>query len=303
MEEILKKLLSSANIQKFGKGGGGCINHGQGYLTDSGSVFVKENSKPGARLMFEGEFEGLKALNATGCIRVPKPIKVIDLPGGGAACVMEYIEMRGLGAQAAELGQQLARLHLHNASLKTDGNSESGELVTKFGFHVSTCCGYIPQDNTWHDDWPTFYSNCRLCPQIEMAVKEHRDTALKEKWSKLEPRIPGFFGGIDIFPSLLHGDLWSGNAASAEGTGEPVIFDPAVVYGHHEFDLAIATMFGGFGKAFFNSYHKVIPKSPGFERRQQLYRLFHYLNHYNHFGSGYRGSCLEILDELNAADA
>ena len=31
---------------------------------------------------------------------------------------------------------------------------------------------------------------------------------------------------------MLHGDLWSGNVATADG--QPSIFDPAVYYGHHE---------------------------------------------------------------------
>lgn len=59
-----------------------------------------------------------------------------------------------------------------------------------------------------------------------------------------------------------------------------VIFDPASFYGHHEYDLAIASMFGNFSKSFYDAYHKVIPKSHGFEGRQRLYTLFHYLNHW-----------------------
>ena len=59
-----------------------------------------------------------------------------------------------------------------------------------------------------------------------------------------------------------------------------VVFDPAAFYGHSEFDLAITYMFGGFGKQFYDSYHSLIPKAPGFETRQSLYQLFHYLNHW-----------------------
>ncbi len=59
-----------------------------------------------------------------------------------------------------------------------------------------------------------------------------------------------------------------------------VVFDPASFYGHHEFDLAITAMFGGFERGFYSSYHKLIPKSPGFAKRQKLYLLFHYLNHW-----------------------
>ena len=59
-----------------------------------------------------------------------------------------------------------------------------------------------------------------------------------------------------------------------------VIFDPASFYGHSEFDLAITRMFGGFNKEFYRRYHELIPRQPGFEKRADLYELFHYLNHW-----------------------
>lgn len=59
-----------------------------------------------------------------------------------------------------------------------------------------------------------------------------------------------------------------------------VVFDPASYYGHHEFDLAIAAMYGGFSRAFYDSYHNQVPKEKGFDKRHQLYQLFHHLNHW-----------------------
>lgn len=84
----------------------------------------------------------------------------------------------------------------------------------------------------------------------------------------------------------------------AECSDGPIIFDPASFYGHSEYELAIAGMFGGFGGSFYNAYHEKIPKAAGFAKRQQLYQLFHYLNHWNHFGGGYRGSSLRIMKDL-----
>lgn len=84
----------------------------------------------------------------------------------------------------------------------------------------------------------------------------------------------------------------------AEDSSGPIIFDPASFYGHSEYELAIAGMFGGFSRSFYSAYHSAIPKAPGFEARLQLYQLFHYLNHWNHFGSGYRGSSLSIMRNL-----
>lgn len=59
-----------------------------------------------------------------------------------------------------------------------------------------------------------------------------------------------------------------------------VAYDPASFYGHHEFDLAITKMFGGFSSQFYTAYHSLIPQSPGFTTRSNLYLLFHYLNHW-----------------------
>lgn len=112
----------------------------------------------------------------------------------------------------------------------------------------------------------------------------------------LQLKIPQLFAGVEIVPSLLHGDLWGGNVAEIE-TG-PVIFDPASFYGHSEFELAIAGMFGGFGSSFYSAYHTKIPKGPGCDKRLKLYQLFHYLNHWNHFGGGYRGSSLSTMRSL-----
>lgn len=112
----------------------------------------------------------------------------------------------------------------------------------------------------------------------------------------LQLKIPQFFTDVEIVPALLHGDLWGGNVAEcAEG---PVIFDPASFYGHSEFELGIAGMFGGFSSSFYSAYHDKIPQAPGFAKRKQLYQLFHYLNHWNHFGGGYRGSSIRIMKDL-----
>ncbi|CAJ0941010.1 unnamed protein product [Ranitomeya imitator] len=109
-------------------------------------------------------------------------------------------------------------------------------------------------------------------------------------------QVPRFFSGVEVVPALLHGDLWGGNVAELDMG--PVIFDPACFYGHWEFELAIAGMFGGFGSSFYSAYHQKLPRSPGLEKRLKLYQLFHYLNHWNHFGSGYRGSSLGIMRRL-----
>lgn len=58
------------------------------------------------------------------------------------------------------------------------------------------------------------------------------------------------------------------------------VFDAASFYGHHEYDLGIASMFGGFGKQFYSAYHRLIPKQSGHQDRIKLYQMFHYINHW-----------------------
>ena len=82
MESFLKTSLGYTFVKRSGQGGGGCISSGEMYHTDQGQVFVKENSKQGADIMFRGELASLEALAATQTIRVPRPIKVLDRPTG-----------------------------------------------------------------------------------------------------------------------------------------------------------------------------------------------------------------------------
>ncbi|XP_055448515.1 ketosamine-3-kinase [Psammomys obesus] len=308
MEMLLKQELGYSSVKAAGHSGGGCISQGQSYDTDRGRVFVKVNSKAEAKRMFEGEMASLTAILRTGTVKAPKPLKVLDAPGGGSMLVMEHLDMRYLSSFAATLGAQLADLHLENKKLGEGLLKEAGTVgkgagqaerlfVDQFGFEVVTCCGYLPQVNDWQKDWVTFYARQRIQPQIDMVEEKCGDREALELWSALQLKIPDLFRDLEIVPSLLHGDLWGGNVA--EDSSGPIIFDPASFYGHSEYELAIAGMFGGFSSSFYSAYHSKIPKAPGFEKRLQLYQLFHYLNHWNHFGSGYRGSSLNIMRNLS----
>ncbi len=105
-------------------------------------------------------------------------------------------------------------------------------------------------------------------------------------------------GGHRPEASLVHGDLWGGNAAMDEG-GRPVLFDPAVYYGDRETDLAMTELFGGFSPLFFEAYHGAWPLDPGYrERRRDLYQLYHLLNHDHLFGGHYGRECLRTMERL-----
>jgi fructosamine-3-kinase len=102
----------------------------------------------------------------------------------------------------------------------------------------------------------------------------------------------------DLIPvepaSLLHGDLWSGNAIT-NSQGGPAIIDPAAHYGWAEAELAMTTLFGAFPNAFYQAYEEVRPLEPGYYARFPLYNLYHLLNHLNIFGRGYLGQVQAIL--------
>ncbi|CAJ1075191.1 Ketosamine-3-kinase [Xyrichtys novacula] len=307
MEAKLKKELGTTMLKSTGHTGGGCISEGQSYETDNGRVFVKINHKSEAKQMFDGEMASLEAILKTETVKVPKPVKVIELDTKGCVFVMEHLDMRSLNKFSKQLGEQLADMHMHNKRQleklskeqqtvgKGAGQSEVA-AVEKFGFHGTTCCGYLPQDNEWMEDWVTFLSRNRLQHQLNLVEKSYGDREARELWAGLQRKIPQFFTDLEIAPALLHGDLWGGNVAEcADG---PVIFDPSSFYGHSEFELGITGMFGGFNSSFYSAYHAKIPKAPGFEKRNQLYQLFNYLNHWNHFGGGYRGSSIKVMKDL-----
>ncbi|KAG6729324.1 hypothetical protein I3842_01G022300 [Carya illinoinensis] len=112
---------------------------------------------------------------------------------------------------------------------------------------------------------------------------------------RLVKSMAPLFDNVAIEPCLLHGDLWSGNISS-DRSGEPVILDPACYYGHSEAEFGMSWC-AGFAGSFYNAYFEVMPKQPGFEKRKDLYMLYHYLNHYNLFGSSYRSSAMSIIDD------
>lgn len=152
-----------------------------------------------------------------------------------------------------------------------------------FGWENDNFIGATVQSNALNHSWIDFYREQRLTFQLELA--EHNGLVIPEA-AQLLNRLEGFFDDYEPRPSLLHGDLWGGNAGFTP-EGEPIMFDPAVYYGDRETDLAFTYMFGGFDHQFYQGYEAVWPLNVGFEQRKPLYNLYHELNHYNLFGGGY----------------
>ena len=260
---------------------GGSIH--RAWHIDDGSrhYFVKTNELAAAP-MFAAEAQGLQALSAA---VVPAPTFVtLGQSESRAFLVLEYLDLATLDrAGGARLGAALAQLH------RVSGDS--------FGWHEDNFIGATPQCNAPHPGWPHFFGERRLRPQLQLALQNGMDKSLVANGHAIIERIGGLFVDYRPAPSLLHGDLWSGNAAQTRD-GTPVVFDPACYYGDRETDIAMAELFGGFPTSFFAAYRAAWPLDSGYETRKPLYNLYHILNHFNLFGCAYLGQAQRMIEGL-----
>ncbi len=262
--------------------GGGCINQGYRIEGEGGDRYFVKLNQASQIAMFEAEALGLKQMAAAQAMRVPRPI-CLGTAGGSGYLVLEWLELGGRGQTGwAEMGRQLARLHRL-------ARSDRG-----FGWQRNNTIGSTPQINDWTPDWAEFWAEHRLGYQLRLAQRQGGRFAGSDD---LLARIPALLAGHHPEPSLVHGDLWSGNAAvMADGT--PVIFDPAVYYGDREVDLAMTELFGGFPAAFYQGYEEIWPLPSGYDQRKTLYNLYHILNHFNLFGGGYGSQAQRMMEQL-----
>ncbi len=234
--------------------------------------------------MFEAERAGLEALAHTNTVRVPRVVAV-GADAQQAWLIAEWMDLGPLSARAEEaLGEQLAALHTHTH--------------THFGFFADNFIGATPQPNGFCPDWVEFWRTRRLGFQLQLAERNGFGARLSELGARLLERLPALFTGYRPAPSLLHGDLWGGNAAAVGDM--PVIFDPAAYYGDREADLAMTELFGGFSSRFYDAYRAHAPLDAGYRVRRELYNLYHVLNHANLFGGGYAAQAERMMQRLLA---
>ncbi|MGF1673517.1 MAG: fructosamine kinase family protein [Rivularia sp. (in: cyanobacteria)] len=259
---------------------GGCINQGYSLTYGAKTYFVKLN-QASQIAMFAAEALGLQQMYDTNTIRVPQPI-CYGIAENSCYIVLEWLEMgNGNSKSSQEMGQKLARMHQKS-------------LSEKFGWNINNTIGSTPQINTWTDDWVEFFTQHRLGYQFQLAKRRGGSFPQAEE---LLCAIPELLTGHKVQPSLVHGDLWGGNAGFTVD-GEPVIFDPATYYGDREVDIAMTEVFGGFPAAFYQGYEQVFPLDDGYERRKTLYNLYHILNHFNLFGGGYGSQANGMIERV-----
>ena len=252
-------------------------------LSDGNIVFLKENTRSNAGF-FESEEKGLCAIRKTGAVRVPQILER-GLLMECSYLLMEYMEPASRKKDFWEtFGRQLADMHRADPSDWTpEGN---------YGFPEDNYIGAGRQMNKIRTDWVSFFRDCRLDVQIRRAQRYFSSSDRKALQSLLDHLEEYLIE--PAFPSLLHGDLWTGNYVVGPD-GYACLIDPAVYVGHAEADLAMTELFGGFAPAFYDAYKEVNEILPGYSDRRELYNLYHLLNHLNLFGESYYGSVMRIV--------
>lgn len=277
-------------IESASRISGGDINEAYGLtLTGGGVIFMKTNTKKNLSL-FTAEAGGLNAIAQTKTISTPQILGLgtDENNGGYSYLLLEFIAGKDRGKDYWEnFARQLA--DMHRAS--TAGLVSRG----KYGFACDNYIGRRVQANTEHETWTGFFRECRLEPQFKDAAVYFDREDLK--------KIIRFLDRIDEilvepeYLSLLHGDLWAGNVIVGNDARAWLI-DPAVYVGHAEADLAMTELFGGFPPIFYDAYKETAPLQPGYERRRDVYNLYHLLNHLNMFGRMYLSEVKRIVRRM-----
>jgi protein-ribulosamine 3-kinase len=279
----ISKVIEQLNlkVKSISSLSGGCISNAYKVTLESDEkLFLKFNDSASGG-MFIKEAHGLEEIKNANAIRVPDVIK-----SDKDFILLEYIESSSRKRNFfEEFGIQFAKLHKYH-------NND-------FGFYEDNYIGSNVQKNTAKDelktDWTKFYFQNRILFQYKLAEKNgYATNELKNGISELENKIGDIIRSSKEEPSLLHGDLWSGNYMEDEN-GSACLIDPAVYYGHREADLAMTKLFGGFSSEFYSAYNEAYPLPDGYSYRENLYKLYHVLNHLNLFGGGYYDQAISLI--------
>lgn len=273
---IADKIISQKPVS------GGCINNAEIITTQSGKTYFLKTNSNSPKDMFLKEANGLVEIAKANVIRVPKVIFAAD-----DFLILENIVPKTKNKMFWEnFGRDFGKLHKFTSK--------------SFGFYEDNYIGSTQQLNipttTEATNWIEFYFNKRLLYQYRLAeTKGYADKELHKAFSLMESRINIILNDCDAKPSLLHGDLWSGNFIT-DDSGNACVIDPAVYYGHREADLAMTKLFGGFDPRFYSAYIEENPLNDGYIYRENLYKLYHVLNHLNLFGSGYYNQAVDLIN-------
>ena len=277
-EHIAQNLGSP--ISKVNPVSGGDISQAYCVHTSTQRFFLKVNASVIASKMFLAEKKGLENINLSKTIKAPEAIHC-GQHESSSYLLLEFIESKNPTSKEFEaLGHQLADLHTFSV-----GDS--------FGWEQDNYIGSLPQSNKNHLDWTLFYVHERLLPQLKIAKKKGLlDSCEIPSENNLVQGCRQFFPKVK--PALLHGDLWSGNYLIST-QGVPYLIDPASYFGHHEVDMAMTQLFGGFSSSFYAAYAEQISAETLQNERRDIYQLYYLLVHLNLFGRTYYPAVKQLL--------
>lgn len=275
----LLPILQHAGLQDYSVRpvSGGDTNRAFCLTKANEKYFLKINEAKRYPDMFEKEARALRHLHGKTALCIPQVVRVGE-QDGTQYLVLEYLEADSKGSSWRELGEGLAALHRHTRD--------------SFGWEEDNYIGSLQQSNTAASNWTDFYAEQRILPLIKQ-LRDSKQLAAGEILlaERLCSRLHLLFP-VEA-PSLLHGDLWSGNVMLA--SKGPAIFDPALYYGHREMDLGMSLLFGGFEPAFYSAYESVWPLQKGWRERVPLTQLYPLLVHACLFGGHYAGSAVAAM--------
>ncbi len=284
---LMDDIASSLGVQGLRpKGGGGGSAFAQTGVVEDISTgekyFYKKGSTEADNRMLHAEYSGVKEISETRTIRVPTPLSFASKGeyATGPFVVFEYLNLGG-GGSAKDMGTDLAAMH---RCFSKDG---------MYGWDIDNTIGATPQRNTKEVSWADFWCKHRFRNILSMCDNLGFDDT---EVDRVEGVIREVLKDHDAKPSLLHGDLWGGNAGYADGL--PTIFDPATYYGDRETDIAMTGLFGGFGSQFYDAYREAWPLPPGHEERALIYNFYHIANHYVLFGGGYGQQARAMMQNI-----
>ncbi|RPA69960.1 ketosamine-3-kinase [Cyclobacteriaceae bacterium YHN15] len=261
----------------------GNVNQGILLEVEGRKFFLKVNFQPEVEI-FEMEADGLNIMRENCPLQVPKVYQFGRIQDRNFL-LLDWIQVGKIGKSYWEkLGVGLAQMHMITQQF--------------FGYHTDNYIASLGQPNSCKASWVDFFIECRLEPMIGKAYYEGLVSSdFLKKFRNMYKTFDNIFPKEK--PSLLHGDLWSGNIMVGEN-GNPALIDPAVYYGHREMDLAFSRLFGGFDESFYQSYQTVFPLEPGFEERVAVYNLYPLLVHLLLFGKSYLSGIEKTVAKLQS---